>query len=524
MNKKQMHFLGISQIFDLILTPSSFMAMVKRQHILPPVTDTDAIRSAYVRQSAFITCLKANPHHQWKQLFTDLSPLNLPAQSSIFTLPDLFELKSFCYHYQKLKQAIAKDNLPYPPMPDLQELFNLLDPEKSQLPSFRLSPLFSQELTALDALRQAINLKLKHVRHELLCEARQSLDLPNLKESFCLARSEGDLIQILEQSPYFVLSAESIANLSFHLADSAQSNALKHELSLLNLKIEEEEDWLLQELGSKINTFRTLLNSALDVAIQICRDFLLSQFALDNRCCIPDLESTPDCQIKMKGLRNLPLELSLTQQHRSYQPLDLCFSSNANLITGPNMGGKSTLLKALAQCAELSRRAIPLPASSASLPYFDFVYYNNEAETATLSSFGAEVVALHKALQKPGKGLFLLDEFSRGTNPYEGEALATAVIAFLAESKHSLVAATHYTKPASLKAISHFRIKGIDRLVTRNLSNNLDERLKILAKAMDYSLIKVNEHSDAPLDALRVAEILGLPSSILKLAREHLDE
>ena len=188
------------------------------------------------------------------------------------------------------------------------------------------------------------------------------------------------------------------------------------------------------------------------------------------------------------------------------------------IITGPNMGGKSTILKCLAQIAELARYAIPIAASEAELPYFDFVYFNHETEAENLSSFGAEVVAFSRALQKKGRGFFLLDEFARGTNPQEGELLAAAVIRYLAEGSHSLVAATHFNLPAKIPQIPHYRIKGIAPGIYADLPANssLEQRLQALAESMDYSLQKTGEKA-VPQGAVHVAKALGLPKEILRI-------
>lgn len=526
MNKKQLDILGLTQVYDLIEAPGSYFAGVKRSRIMYALCNANEVRSAYSRRAAFIECLSRNPHHHWQDIFSHLAPLNLPPKDSLLTLPDLFELKSFCYHYQRLRLYAEKHELKHPELPDMQKLFELLDPEQSGLPAFRLSPLFSSKLADLDKTRQQLNHQLKKERHAYLSEAKTALDMANLKQSFCLSRAEDELICKLERSHYYVLTAESVANLSFSLADSAASNSIKADIAKLNQSIEKEEEKILARLSRKIHAFSILYDWAVSSCGNIGWDYMLAEFALKYSCCIPYIQSRSNPELTLKGLRNLPLELSLQQHKRPYQSLDLGFSLSANLITGPNMGGKSSLLKSLAQCAELCRRAIPIPATEAKLLYYDFVYYNHEQETDSLSSFGAEVVAFNKALNKDGHGLFLLDEFARGTNPKEGEALATAVIGFLASTEHTTIAATHYTKPARIKGIRHFQVKGINRFFMNTLKGDrsLDARLGALAKAMDYSLVEVGDTNDPPLDAMRVAEILGLPEAILKLAGEQIDD
>jgi len=516
---------GMMEIFDLIEPLGSFTATVKRKKLTQNGLTLLQAREAYAARADMIACLKQSGQHKWQDLLAHLAPFTINQQLRVYALADLFEIKSFIYHYESMRTYAMNQHLQHYPLPDLTPVYSLLDPEKSGLPVFRLSPLFSPELLRLDRERQGCNMKLQQVRQSLLETAKVELGLPKLKESFCLSRDELDLINKLNSSTHFVLSAQSVANLSYSLADSAESNAIKAEIAKLNDLIECEEEQIRSELSREIHQHRKLINSAVDTCSELAWDYMLADFALKYGCCIPDLCESRD-EIVISSARNLPLELSLQKQKRAYQSLDIRLDHPINLITGPNMGGKSSLLRCVAQFAELARRGIPVPAHSAVLPVFDFVYCNYEQEDDNLSSFGKEVVAFSIALGQKGKGLFLLDEFARGTNPYEGEALATAVLDYLRSTPHFCLAATHYTKPAHLSGIKHYRIKGVDRFFTEtnNLGFLLEDRLKALAAAMDYSLVEADPGSNPPLEAIRIAQTLGLPAQITQRAKEIKDE
>jgi len=516
---------GMMEIFDLIEPLGSFTATVKRKKLAQHGLTLLQARDAYAARADMIACLKKSGQHKWQDIFSHLTPFTITQHQHVYALADLFEMKSFIYHYQSMRAYAMLHDLQHYPLPDLTPVFTLLDPEKSGLPVFRLSPLFSPELLRLDRERQRCNLKLQKVRLSLLETAKEELGLPKLKESFCLSRDEQDLINKLSGSTHFVLSAQSVANLSYSLADSAESNAIKAEIAKLNDLIECEEEQIRGELSRELHQHRKLINMAVDTCSELAWDYMLADFTLKYGCCIPTLCESGD-GIVISSARNLPLELSLQKQKRAYQSLDISLDHPINLITGPNMGGKSSLLRCVAQFAELARRAIPVPAQSAVMPIFDYVYCNYEQEDDNLSSFGKEVVAFSNALGQKGKGLFLLDEFARGTNPYEGEALATAVLDYLRTTPHFCLAATHYTKPAHLSGIKHYRIKGVDHFMgeTNNLGFLLEDRLKALAAAMDYSLVEADPGSNPPLEAIRIAETLGLPAEIVEKAKEIKDE
>jgi len=522
MTRQEQENLGLDRIYGLIQAPSSFLASVKQQKLSASGYTLASARSAYERRDILLRCLKAEPRHKWQELFAHLCPLRLSGGKASLSITDLYELKSFFYHYRRLRDYALERNLKSYTLPDLQLLFELLDPEASGLPGFRLSPLFSSKLSTLDNERQGQNLLLKKERVRYLEEAKSALGNQRLKESFCLSRSESELVRSLESSAYFMISAQSVANITFSLADSQQSNAIKEKIARLNLKIEEAEEEILENLSARIYDHKQELDLAIENCAELGWDYMLADYALQQQCCIPVLNNANSTKLYIKAMRNLPLQKAIGATSRDYQDLDISFEGKVNLITGPNMGGKTSLLKALAQCAELCRRAIPIPAKEAAMPLYQYIYYNNERENDSLSSFGAEVVAFNKALGKAGRGLYLLDEFARGTNPYEGEALATAVISYMAQTPHSTIAATHYTKPAGIKGISHFRIKGIDPSIAGNplVKGNLEERLRFLAQAMDYTLVEVTDTGNPPLDAIRIASILGMPEAILKLVEQ----
>ncbi|HCM16562.1 MAG TPA: hypothetical protein DHW79_11655 [Candidatus Cloacimonas sp.] len=515
MNKLQNRLLGLDKIYELITVPGDFFEAVKRQKLGSQSLKLNEITAAYSRRQTFMADLACDTRSRWQVLLAHITDFNFSVcKKGNPAIHDLFELKSFIYHYSEIKSFAETRDISSYDLPDLQELFRLLDPEGGKIPSFRLSPLYSTALRDMDKTRAELSRKLQHGRRAFLDEARNELGISNLKEEFVLARAQSELIHKIQNSIYFKLSRENMSNLTFSLADSSETNRIKQELATLAKKIEAEEERVLEYLGARIAAHCDDIKRAVTSVKELGWDFALAEFALRYDCCIPKIAK----RISLKQVRNLPLELIVQEHKRSYQKLDLDFSTGANLITGPNMGGKTGILKCMAQCAVLARFAIPLPAKQASLPLYDFVYYNHAGEAEDLSSFGSELVAFCAALKQAGRGLFLLDEFAKGTNPREGEALAAAVITHLSKSKHTTIAATHFTAPALLKGIRQYQIKGIDANTDHAKSEDLHERLRGLTEAMDYSLIHLCSNRKPPMDALRIAAILGMPKEILELA------
>ncbi len=536
--KQTRESLGLDKLFSLIDAAGDFGNAMKRNKLAHPHNKLKDVQEDYHRCAMLISVLEQNPATAAKleEIFSHLQelPLEHYRQTNLLQMHELFELKSFLWQYRRLCNELEKAGLgTLHPLPNLDELFNLLDPEANGLPGFRISPLYSSVLSGLIERQYAISLQLKATRKHDLQEAAAILSVSGLKDEFVLSRNKQDAIAKLLGSNLFVLTQENLANLSFRLADSPQALALKQELEAISVQIKTEETLILSELSTKVLSFYETLVIAWHSTKELCWVFMRAVFAISYHCCIPKLlawdeDSFPG--IKLCAAVNLPLKQHLGQRHHGYQALDIHLDNAINLITGPNMGGKSTALITIGQLCYLAGLGIPLPAKSASLPLYDHIYYNHVSYdgSETLSSFGKEVVAFVTALNKKGRSLMLLDEFAKGTNPTEGEALCVAVIKHLSNTEHSLVAATHFSAPTKLQGIAHFSIKGISEDSFKRLAKldaaDMKQRLKLLSEAMDYSLVPQKTATPPPRCAYKIASLLGMPEEITGILPNQEDD
>jgi DNA mismatch repair ATPase MutS len=516
--------LGMKELFDLIEVSSEWLSELKKRELKRPGLKFSEAKDRYARLERLLGDLHGhdNARRTLGELLAHIPKLSLPRKqdTAVFALHELFLFKEFLYHYGNLAEYIRKQGwMDHFLLPGLEHIFILLDPDNSGLPAFRLSGAYSEKLAG--ALSQRIELaqRLKHARAQVLEEARSELGLPELKEEFVLSRTQTALAERVLHSPFFILSYENVANYGFLLADDDACLEIKKQLSLLGEKQEKEEARVLRDISKQINTQLPLLHSALAALEQGTWLWLLGDFALRYACRVPQL--TRKKSIRVKGAVNLPLKLHLESLGRCYYAVDYDFDQKVSLLTGPNMGGKTTILKTLGQLCWLARLGIPLPCEEAELPLFDGIWYNQDEtqSSADLSSFGREVVSFTQALQEEGCTLFLLDEFARGTNPAEGELLVSAVLKHLSSTGHVCVAATHFTAPALLDGLAHYSIAGLDTeapALKARLPLSPSQRLKALSEAMDYSLRRLKKNQAPPLSAIRVARILGLPEAILK--------
>jgi DNA mismatch repair protein MutS len=133
------------------------------------------------------------------------------------------------------------------------------------------------------------------------------------------------------------------------------------------------------------------------------------------------------------------------------------------LLTGPNMAGKSTLMRQVAVSALMAQMGSYVPAKEARLPLFDRIFTRIGASdylAEGLSTFMVEMKETAEMLSDATENsLVILDEVGRGTSTYDGMSLAQAILEFLVESRRSMTFfATHYhelTELASVHANVH---------------------------------------------------------------------
>ena len=131
-------------------------------------------------------------------------------------------------------------------------------------------------------------------------------------------------------------------------------------------------------------------------------------------------------------------------------PFDLVLAPDefTVLVSGPNTGGKTVLIKAVGLLCLMAQSGIVPPIGPQStLPVFDGVFADigdRQSIAASLSTFSAHVAVLRDILERAGSGaLVLLDEIGSGTDPAEGAALAAAVLKTLTRRRAVTLATTH---------------------------------------------------------------------------------
>lgn len=223
---------------------------------------------------------------------------------------------------------------------------------------------------------------------------------------------------------------------------------------------------------------------------------------------VPELSD--DATISLQSARHP----SLVLDGASVVPNDMSVQSGHGLvISGPNAGGKTVVLKTLGLSALMVRAGLPLPAAEGSrIGFFDAVLteMGDEQSTATnLSTFSAHVSHVAQMLARTSaRSLVLLDELATGTDPGEGAALACALLDAFCARGAAVAVTTHYE---ALKAYA----ESDPRL--RSASVGLD------AERLTPTFVLLLDVPGAS-SALHVARRFGLPAEVIAHAERLLPD
>jgi DNA mismatch repair protein MutS2 len=203
--------------------------------------------------------------------------------------------------------------------------------------------------------------------------------------------------------------------------------------------------------------------------------------------------------LKQSGGRAVPISLSMDDGHQTV------------VISGPNAGGKTIVVKTLGLIALMAQSGLHVPATSATLPVFAQVLADigdQQSIASNLSTFTAHVRNIAEMAERVTlPALILLDEVGTGTDPDEGAALGVAIVDFFRREGATTIATTHYNP---LKTWAS-QTEGV-----LNASVEFDEA----TLRPTYRLIVGVAGSSAGLE---IAKRMNLPGEIIDEARVWLD-
>lgn len=213
----------------------------------------------------------------------------------------------------------------------------------------------------------------------------------------------------------------------------------------------------------------------------------------------------------VKGGKHPILDVMMKDPHYVANNIEMDEKESILLITGPNMGGKSTYMRQTALIVIMAQIGCFVPAKECHMPLFDKIFTRIGASDDILSgqsTFMVEMNEANNALQLATRhSLILFDEIGRGTSTYDGMALAQAMIEYIATCIHAkTLFSTHYHELTTL----------VDSIgCVRNVHVMVEEKDNKVT-----FLYKIKNGSADRSYGINVARLAGLPEAVLDRASE----
>lgn len=277
------------------------------------------------------------------------------------------------------------------------------------------------------------------------------------------------------------------------------------------------EDKLFRELIVDMQPYIPQIQ--LDANLIAHLDCLLgfAQVAEENQYVRPQIDATDVLDIKQGRHPVIEMQLPLGE---TYVPNDIYLDTEKQqvmMITGPNMAGKSALLRQTALIVLLAQVGCFVPAESAKIGLVDKIFTRvGASDNISLgeSTFMVEMTEAADILNNvTNRSLVLFDELGRGTSTYDGISIAWAIVEYLHEhpkSQARTLFATHYHELNEME--KHF-----PRIHNYNVSVKEADGKVIFMRKLERG---GSEHSFG----IHVAEIAGMPRSIVKRSNEILKQ
>ncbi|MDI9819148.1 MULTISPECIES: DNA mismatch repair protein MutS [unclassified Legionella] len=426
-------------------------------------------------------------------------------RQTLSVLPELY--KSISNNESSLTKQLANNLKPQPLLHDLLASALVDNPPMLIKDGGVIAIGFDEELDELRALNDNATEKL--IQLENIEKERSGLS--SLK--FGYNRVQGYYIELsrnqAEKAPINYQRKQTLKNVERYITPELKQ--FEEKVLSAEAKALAREKWLYENLLEEVQQFIHQLKQLAEAIAELDVLNTFAERAQSLNWCQPELVEKPG--ISIQGGRHPVVEQVLQEQFIA-NDLRLDDHQNILLITGPNMGGKSTYMRQNALIVLLAHIGSHVPASTACIGPIDKIFTRIGASDDLASGRSTFMVEMtetaHILRQATHKSLVLIDEIGRGTSTFDGMALAYATCAYLANTiKAYTLFSTHYFELTNLP--SEFNcIKNIHLKAT-------------LATGRIIFLYQVEEGAANRSYGLEVAQLAGIPQEVLKMATMHLN-
>ncbi len=283
--------------------------------------------------------------------------------------------------------------------------------------------------------------------------------------------------------------------------------AANNDLKCAEMAVAQEIERIFRRLTDLIAAHRGILDTNVDLLAALDVIQAKGRLGLAYHGTIPAIVRYRE--VAWRGLRH-PL---LALRGVTVVPNDVTIApaAGALVISGPNTGGKTVLLKAMGLAALMTRAGLPLPcdpgSGSSVFPAVLMDAGDDQDLARDLSTFAAHIRVVSALLaEAPAGSLILLDELATATDPEEGAALAQALVEALNDRGMLTVVTTHYTALKTWAADPH----GADTRVSAGMGYDLERMTPTFRLSLGRPGASLG---------LEVAARLGLPAAMLQRAK-----
>ena len=320
-------------------------------------------------------------------------------------------------------------------------------------------------------------------------------------------------------------------------AKAADRPNLMRQRSLLVSRENNEEDRIRQELGTALQAHLRMLKANARACAMLDFRLAKAELAIKWNACQPTLVADNQPADLKEAIHPI-IAQKLENQGSQFSPQSIRLEPGSTVISGANMAGKSVALQTIFINLLITQMGYFPVCQALSTPLFDFFTFDSSQSgelNKGLSSFGLESVKIrnHYRYSQGRRGLIIMDEPARGTNPAEARAIVQTLCEAYGLSASMFLIATHYqVHPA--KGIRFYQIRGIRPEDLQQLpawqaesapakaqkdgdyAKEDLERVRFIQNLMDYRLSEVSAHTDVPSGAIRVAELLGMDEELIR--------
>jgi len=514
-SRETVEFLEIRELINRI-EPSSFYG---KSYFKNPTVfvhgDESDLKSHFDKLKILSDFMLAHDSDKLKRSLRELKNIRTSikkiAGDELPNVVDYFEIKRFCYFYRRLydllnNSEMGKGLVELYAFKEIEEIWHLLDPKDTRQFFFSIDSDYADELGSELEKYRSLD---KEVFLKISERLQKLYELPvSNRTEFVLQRS--DLRnQGLRNCDNVLVQGETAFSISYRIVRSDRDPSYAAEIERIEVELAKEDiryrTRLKQWLSIHLDTFSRII----EIVTEFDKDVAMAEFGIRYKCCYPEI-CEGEIQLSLLNGRNTEIEEFCCKNGFEYDQINIDLKSGSTIITGANMGGKTSALKTIGQIYVQCAIGLPITADCLTTSLFNginCVYRTSEEEG--LSGFAMEVMRI-RTIFSDELTINLIDEFGSATNPREGSALASAAVNIMDDKKAISIFVTHFSSPLEFGSVNY---------QTGFLKSDFSDAINAenIYRYIDHHLEKI-EKTEIPKAAIQISRALGLPSEVVTAA------